>query len=94
MAFQHSTALFYIKIHCAVTSASESLVEGNVCNCLPSEELFPARKEVRGAFLLEFFLFVRQKEKEDERKVELRQYQKVVSHRHQSLFLSVLIFRG
>jgi hypothetical protein len=87
MPFQHLTTLFYIKIHCAVTSGSEGLVEGNVCSCVLGEELFPARKEVRGTLLLEFFLFVGGKEKEDERKSGTQTYQKVVSQRHQSLLL-------
>jgi hypothetical protein len=43
--------------------------------------LFPASEEERGALLLDFFLFVRQKEIEDERKSGTL-FQKVASHRH------------
>jgi hypothetical protein len=94
MPFQHSTTPFYIKIQCAVTSGSASLVEGNVCNCVLGEELLLARIEVRGALLLQFFLFVGERERKRRKmkeKVELRLYQKVVSHRHQSLHVRLVL---
>ena len=49
------------------------------------EELFPASEEERGAWLLKFFLFVREREREreteDERKSGTRLFQKVGSLR-------------